>query len=57
MSKTNKKFKKQSNRDEDYYKGGQNFKKVLFNRQSKQIDNLLKSKNVGRLLDLSDEKI
>lgn len=57
MSKTNKKFKKQGYRDEDYLKGSENHKKAFFNKQSRQIDNLLRSKNVKKLLDYTEDKI
>lgn len=55
MGKTNTKFKKNFSYDYEEIKGSKKNKVEYSKKKSKQIDNLLRSKNINRLLDYSDD--
>ena len=57
MSKTNFKQKKNFSFDQEETRTVKSKKPTLNRKHSKQIDNLLRSKNVNRLLDYSEEKL
>lgn len=56
MGKTTFKQKKNFSYDGEDDRNGKKKKTIYSKKQSKQIDNLLRSKNVNRLLDYSEEK-
>lgn len=57
MGKTNLKYKKNPSYDSEEHYSNKKQKVIYSKKQAKQIDNLLRSKNVNRLLDYSEEKI
>jgi hypothetical protein len=56
MGKTTFKQKKNFSYDGEDDRNGKKKKTIYSKKQTKQIDNLLRSKNVNRLLDYSEEK-
>lgn len=57
MGKTNFKHKKNFSYESEDDRNSKKKKPIYTKKQTKQIDNLLRSKNVNRLLDYSEDKI